>query len=214
MTKSWIKMFFAKVRGIDEKITQMLADMPKAKPLTWKDTNIRDHLTEDQWKSLSKELAEHLDQRNDRAVAVSYQAMVEDRLRWLIEQKFIQELSNKEKKKLFEGGGPLSANSSKIEIAYALGLIPMHFRKELELIGRIRNKFAHRFLPIRFADPEIMQLCDLLRAFDEGEPPPSMSNDPMIRYAAHCFLAMMALFAIGQVHIRAAEMAASPEQSE
>ena len=46
-------------------------------------------------------------------------------------------------KRLFRGYGPLSTFSSRIDIAYALGLISAEIHQELTKIRNIRNLFAH-----------------------------------------------------------------------
>jgi DNA-binding MltR family transcriptional regulator len=51
------------------------------------------------------------------------------------------------KDNLFSGFGPLSTFSSKIELAYNLGLIPPCAYTELNLIRKIRNFFAHDLNP-------------------------------------------------------------------
>jgi hypothetical protein len=45
--------------------------------------------------------------------------------------------------KLFEGFGPLSTFSAKIEFAFALGLLPRHVHTDLRTIKKVRNLFAH-----------------------------------------------------------------------
>lgn len=44
---------------------------------------------------------------------------------------------------MFEGNGPLSTFSSKIDMTYRLGIIDANFCKSLHLIRKIRNDFAH-----------------------------------------------------------------------
>jgi DNA-binding MltR family transcriptional regulator len=130
-------------------------------------------------------------------VAIVGASMVEDRLRWLIETKFIDGLSGTKKERLFTGLGPLSSFSAKVEIAFALGLLKPELREQLQLIGQIRNRFAHNFRRVRFSDPQIAPLCDKLREFDKE----SLSLPRELRdfYGASCFLCMTALFVTGQL---------------
>jgi hypothetical protein len=45
---------------------------------------------------------------------------------------------------LFDGAySPISTFSARIDLAYRLGLISMQFRRDLHLIRKIRNDFAH-----------------------------------------------------------------------
>jgi hypothetical protein len=59
---------------------------------------------------------------------------------------------------LFDGYGPLSTFSAKIDISYALQLIPQDVYKSLKTINKIRNKFAHTRTYLNFDDHEISQL--------------------------------------------------------
>src|SRR5882672_1665762 len=52
-------------------------------------------------------------------------------------------LNSKLDKSLFTGYGPLSTFSSKIDMAYALGIISSDVHREMNKIREIRNKFAH-----------------------------------------------------------------------
>ena len=61
-------------------------------------------------------------------------------------------------KDLFRGYGPLSSFSSKIELAYALGVFGNGTYQELRKIKKIRNIFAHNPRIMSFVDPEIKPL--------------------------------------------------------
>jgi DNA-binding MltR family transcriptional regulator len=60
--------------------------------------------------------------------------------------------------------GALSTFSSRIEFAYLLGRIGPAARRELHLIRKIRNEFAHDYRPLGFADAVIADRCQELRA--------------------------------------------------
>lgn len=193
---SWIRTFFAAVRQLAPTIPTLIAQRQSA-PLNWDGTSIRDHLTEQDWKSYDAEISEQIDRKNDRAVAIISAAMVEDRLQWLIEAKFIAGLSSTRRERLFGGFGPLATFSSKIEIAYALGVIGEQVHGQLRQIGRIRNKFAHEFRRLRFADPEIAKLIDELRQYDRDKW--ANETNPMRIYHLACLICMTTLFATGQL---------------
>lgn len=195
----------------------------KREPLNWDGTSIKDHLIPEDWKSLNDEIAAQVEQKNDRGVAIVLASMVEDRLRWLIETKFVDGLSENKKNWIFNGTGPLSSFVAKTEVAFALGLIQEAVRNELKLIGRIRNKFAHEFRPVRFTDPEITKLCNQLWELDaklcnarELVQLKWAYDDPMKVYGAACFTVMIVLFAVGQVVIasNSSEPEPLPEKSE
>ena len=156
-----------------------------------------DHLTREDWAALDKELTELLEQRNDRALAITFLAALEDRLQWAIERAFIPDLSETDKTEIFSGTNPLATFSGKVRIAYAQGLVTKGARAEFLLLANIRNKFAHNFRPVRFTDPKIVTLCQNLSLDGETNTP---ETDYMMRYARCCFLGMTALLATGQIN--------------
>jgi DNA-binding MltR family transcriptional regulator len=64
--------------------------------------------------------------------------------------------------KLFEGFGPLSTFSAKIEFAFALGLLPKHVHTDLRTIRKVRNLFAHEPDSSNFLTNSIKDLCATL----------------------------------------------------
>jgi DNA-binding MltR family transcriptional regulator len=54
---------------------------------------------------------------------------------------------------LFDGYAPLSTFSAKLQLAYALAILPRDLRDNIELIRRLRNDFAHESGPLTFNDP-------------------------------------------------------------
>jgi DNA-binding MltR family transcriptional regulator len=54
---------------------------------------------------------------------------------------------------LFQGYAPLSTFSARLQIAFALGILPKNLRDKIEIIRRMRNDFAHEWGPIDFNEP-------------------------------------------------------------
>jgi hypothetical protein len=65
-------------------------------------------------------------------------------------------------KDLFSGTTPLATFSSRIKIAYYLGKISKVEKRDLELIRKIRNEFAHSADPIDFETHKIKSQCSEL----------------------------------------------------
>lgn len=65
-------------------------------------------------------------------------------------------------KKLFSDRGPLGTFSSRIDLAFALGLATPHEYTCLHAIRRIRNKFAHTSEHLSFKSPVIVKLVNNL----------------------------------------------------
>jgi DNA-binding MltR family transcriptional regulator len=61
-----------------------------------------------------------------------------------------------------EHDGPISPFSARIELIYRLGLIHPITHKELHLIRRIRNEFAHKKAGLNFQNLRISQLTSEL----------------------------------------------------
>jgi DNA-binding MltR family transcriptional regulator len=65
--------------------------------------------------------------------------------------------------RLIDSNGPLSSFSSKILIAYALGVISKDTRGDLDILRNVRNEFAHSPRPIDFYTPEISDRIENLK---------------------------------------------------
>jgi len=65
--------------------------------------------------------------------------------------------------KLLKENGPLWSFSSKIQLCYCLGMIDETIRDDLNIINRIRRKFAHRRRPARMEDSDIRRWCGSLK---------------------------------------------------
>ena len=118
-------------------------------------------MTKDKLKEIIEEAFHYYDElhrESDRAAAILAASRFEDSLRKRIMEKFII-LNSELEKNIFDGYGPLSTFSAKIDIAFALGLYNEETRKGLHNIRKIRNEFAHAPKPIKFYDQEIAVLC-------------------------------------------------------
>jgi hypothetical protein len=65
--------------------------------------------------------------------------------------------------KIFNGHGSLATFSSKIDMCYLLGIITNEIHKDLDIIRKIRNDFAHSHLKINFEDNKFKNRCDNLK---------------------------------------------------
>ncbi len=88
---------------------------------------------------------------SDRAAAITLAAYLESLLEDVLNQQFV-DLSKGEYREIFGGDGPLATIESKLNIAYAMGLIDKNDKVELKLAFRIRNRFAHDFFKSNFSD--------------------------------------------------------------
>jgi DNA-binding MltR family transcriptional regulator len=92
----------------------------------------------------SEEFFEMVDEfkgESDRATVILCAAKM-DAMLYLLISKHLRPVTSSNDE-LLDGDSPLSTFSSRINLAYRLGLINAHFTKSLHLIRRIRNSFAH-----------------------------------------------------------------------
>jgi len=111
--------------------------------------------------SFSAFLAE-FQKETDRGAALVGAAMIDDRLDRLLRSHL---LDCKAASELLDGGAaPLGTLSSRIRMAYALGLITDSEHSECNIIRKVRNEFAHKLHGLTFSDQGIISLCQSLKA--------------------------------------------------
>ena len=112
-------------------------------------------------KYFSEFLAE-FQKETDRGAALVGAALIDNRLEALLRSHF---LKSKIAEELIEGGNaPLGTFSSRIKLAYALGLITALEFEECEIIRRIGNDFAHGVHGLTFQEQKLSALCNNLKA--------------------------------------------------
>jgi DNA-binding MltR family transcriptional regulator len=206
-----LKGFFRAIRASSEEILKVATKVPTLNEFSWEGTIIQDHLKPEEWQNFNGDLEVLIKQKNDRGVAILSHSFLDDRLRWLIEKKLISHLSNSERSWLLSGNGPLASYKARLEVAYAFGLIPKLTRDELQILGSIRNKFAHDFRKKSFDDPTFAPFFDRLRTIDLGGSQ-LPTGDLRMEYASRCFISMTVLFTKGQILI--AQAHSLPNQQE
>jgi hypothetical protein len=98
-----------------------------------------------------------------RASVILAVAALEDELQTLILLRFPPSITEPTINKLFGPGlTPFGAFASKADVAQAFGYYGPETRKQLELIGSIRNKFAHSGRVIDFHNEKVFAKCQSL----------------------------------------------------
>lgn len=108
-----------------------------------------------------------LQSESDRATALMAAAFLEDYLAKLISKFMINDPSVG--REIFTHNGALGTFSAKIDLAYMLALISPSVRKDLHLLRKIRNDFAHTAKPLQFTEHRIKSRCEELKC--AGMPP-------------------------------------------
>jgi hypothetical protein len=88
-----------------------------------------------------KEFTMEFKNETDRAAVVLGAAKLDYLLYQILGKYLLPNPSTRDD--LFEGDGPLSSFSAKIQMAYRLALIDAAFARALNLVRKIRNAFAH-----------------------------------------------------------------------
>jgi DNA-binding MltR family transcriptional regulator len=73
------------------------------------------------------------------------------------------------KQRLFDGYGPLSSFSAKIDLSYALQILNKDQYDDLTVIRRIRTQFAHAMPLVNFDSPEIRAHFKSFNTLEAGE---------------------------------------------
>lgn len=76
---------------------------------------------------------------------------------------------------MFKGYAPLSTFSARIQLSYAMRLIPNGLYRKLEIVRQLRNDFAHESGPLDFQDPRCQGKLRQLIA--EGAPRDNNDDD-------------------------------------
>lgn len=99
------------------------------------------------------------DNETDRSAIILSVSYLENALTAFLSDFLVKD---KETDRLFKGYAPLSTFSAKIDIAFALGLIPRDMKADLNIIRRIRNHCAHKWQDIKFDSSPLSDLVDNL----------------------------------------------------
>lgn len=101
-----------------------------------------------------------LNQESDRGSVLMAAAFIEDKIAQLIESFLVD--NKRVRERMLKGNGALTTFSSKIDMAYLLGLIPENVLNDLHILRKIRNEFAHNASTISFETPSIKDRTNAL----------------------------------------------------
>jgi DNA-binding MltR family transcriptional regulator len=105
---------------------------------------------------------EACNKESDRGLALVAAEFMDATLERLLLARFASGIKQRPKliKPLFEGFGPLSTFSARINVSYAIDLLEDWMASDLDLIRRIRNELAHSLQSKTFRDPEITKMVN------------------------------------------------------
>ena len=94
---------------------------------------------------------------SDRGCALMAAAYIDEMLKDLLDAYFVDDSTVS--KRLLGNSGGLSSFSARIDISYALGLLPKNIMRDLSILRKIRNDFAHVSSPVSFTDEAMVSRC-------------------------------------------------------
>lgn len=121
------------------------------------------------WNNIFKE---EFAKESDRASVILSVAMLDEALATLLRSRLIAVTSADDS--LLDGAyAPISSFSARVDLAYRVGLISVQFCRDLHIIRRIRNEFAHNVSGCSFDSATIrsrvIELSRSCKAIIEGE---------------------------------------------
>jgi hypothetical protein len=147
---------------------------------------------------------------SDRACGILQASWVE----LMVDRAVRARLRREGSSEIFDANGPLGTFSSKIMMAYGLGIFGDNTRHDLRLIRTMRNGFAHCQLPLRFKEPAVKGMCDhlalpdiervravplyLFDRFVEGGGEWHDQDHPRERYIVCCYTIISGIFRLFQ----------------
>lgn len=111
-----------------------------------------------------KEFDKEFSKESDRAAVIISEAMMEQALGTLLKAYLVPTDSSKDS--LFDGAYALIGNfNAKIDLAHRTGLISTRFCRDLHIIRKIRNDFAHNVKSCNFEDSAVRsRVTELVRS--------------------------------------------------
>ena len=110
----------------------------------------------------AKAIHAEFQRESDRAAGIVAGAMLDDALLNLLRARLVPSL--KSRSLVDAPNAPLGSFSARIDAAHQLGLISEYLARDLHLIRRIRNEFAHASHRIAFDAPPVRDFVHALQA--------------------------------------------------
>jgi DNA-binding MltR family transcriptional regulator len=137
-----------------------------------------------------KVLNEEFNHTSDRSCVIVATSILERLLGDLLRAHLVP--NNSSTDTLFDGpNAPVSTLSARIDFAYRLGLISHQLARDLHLIRRIRNDFAHSIEGCSFQNAGVTnQVSELIRSQDLKSRAPFMFTTPYDSVRGHFILSV------------------------
>lgn len=114
-------------------------------------------------------VSKSLSEESDRGLVLVGVSLLDEQVEALLRARFCVNASKPQSviEPLFEPFGPLATFSGKTRIAYAFDLFQAEWiYRDLELLRKLRNRFAHGSRPAQFDAADVVALTEKLQAAD------------------------------------------------
>lgn len=105
---------------------------------------------------------EDLERQPDRGAALVAGAFLEERLLVALKAR-LHHLTQKLEGEMFKRSGPLATFAAKIDLGLLIGMYDPVMHANLHHIRKIRNEFAHKFVPITFKTQNVAAMCSNIK---------------------------------------------------
>jgi DNA-binding MltR family transcriptional regulator len=146
-------------------------------------------------KSLTKAI-DIFTKQGDRGTALIVAAWVDDALEAVIRSRFRPDKPLADD--LLRPDGPLGSFSARIKLGYMLDLLEHLARKDLDLIRKIRNDFAHARSDLRFTTPSIRDRCRELHGAKACQEGGLMLRSPKQKFIATAYFLVKYVMSFAQ----------------
>lgn len=119
----------------------------KLAPVTGRECGVEDPMSkEEEWLKRMGwgEVLAAIATKENLISAIMAASLLDELLYGAIKFNLVQ-LTDAQDRDLFDGNGPLTTFSARIKIAFALGILSLEARADLDSIRHLRNDYAHRF---------------------------------------------------------------------
>jgi DNA-binding MltR family transcriptional regulator len=106
------------------------------------------------------EFRESLTPETDRGCGVAAPAFIDEELKFLLQSVLADD--DKLIEQAFSQSGPLASFSARIDFGFLMGLLSRVAWRDLHIIRKVRNDFAHSAKPLSFDDDAIRSRCSEL----------------------------------------------------
>ena len=115
--------------------------------------------------------------RSDATSVIICSSVIDLILKELIEKRLVNDSKGRTEELFDDSNGPFNTFSNKIKYCYYSGIISKEIRDELNIIRKIRNKFAHSILSLTFSDEDTKQLINSMSLFRNTNPPEDLIKE-------------------------------------